>query len=855
MPLLSGTRDREGLTRGAPALVLLCLLAMLFAPPASAQALRGVALVIGQSSYKALPALPNPVNDARGLDRMLSDLGFDVDMVLDGDRRRLERAFERFLEDAADADVALVYYSGHGVEAAGENFLVPVDARMPARGGTVDDLVAVGSLLERLQRTVAVSVVLLDACRDNPYPPRTQVARADGAAPLTASGLGEPRGAARLRQEGRQTLGTVVGFAAEPGKAALDGEPGGNSPYAAALLKHVAAGGYEFGDVMTMVTEEVYLKTASRQLPWTNASLRRLLYFGRTVEGRGSDEQAIRDGRRTLLLTIAATPPDTRKLVEAVAAQNAVPLDALYGMLGALGVDRQGDIAQQLSEGAARLRAIIDARDVQARQDPEIVRLAALADQAESEGAIQLALQFRERASRRADAVDKALDEAEANIAGRRLELAATYRSNADTAVINFDFTTAAARYADAYTQVRRWDPAQAYELKVLEADALADLGKYRGDNAALEQSLDAYSQALDLGRRSPDARRDAAVRGNMAIAMTQLGARSTDTRWLEMAVEAYRDVAAALPRKRYPQDWAYTQLNLGSLYQTLADRGGGRSSLELALKTYRDAASVMTRKTMPDEWAGLQMNIGNVEARIGDWGGGAKYFRDSVKSIEAALTVWTKAAYPYNWALAQSNLASSLRALATAEKDAGLMRRAIEAHRAALEVTTRERQPVSWAGDMNNLGSAYLELAELAGDEALYRQAVDAYRAARTVLTLEVDANGYASTWYNEGRALLFLGRRNGDVATLVEARHALDEGIRVHADTQHPIGWARGRSVLGEILAEIGRRTGDKEVLRQARAAFEDARRTYAANGMGDTGQGFWNRQIAALDKELAR
>jgi hypothetical protein len=77
---------------------------------------------------------------------------------------------------------------------------------------------------------------------------------------------------------------------------------------------------------------------------------------------------------------------------------------------------------------------MIEARDLQTRQDPEIVRLAALADKAEGEGAIQLALRFRDRASRRADEIDRALDEAEANIAGRRMELAATYRSNADTA-------------------------------------------------------------------------------------------------------------------------------------------------------------------------------------------------------------------------------------------------------------------------------------------------------------------------------------------------------------------------------------------------------------------------------------
>ena len=837
------------------ALLLVICLPVPIAMAEDARPLRGVALVIGQSAYENLPRLANPANDAREIDRLLSDLGFDVDTVLDGDRRRLERAIQRFAEDAADADVGLVYYAGHGVEAGGENFLVPVDAGLPASGGTVDDLVAVGAMLAELQRTAPIAIVLLDACRDNPYPPGTLVA-GEGGNPQTvsASGLGEPRGAAPLRDDGPETLGAVIGFAAEPGKAALDGEPGTGSPYSAALIKHLGAGGHAFGDVMTMVAEEVYLETSSRQLPWTNASLRRLLYFGRNAEEKSGDEQAIRDGRRALLLTIATTPAETRRLVEDVAAANAVPLDALYGMLGVLGVDTaSGDVAQHLSEGAARLQSILASRDAQTRQDPEIVRLASLADRAEGEGAIALALEFRGRASARADDIDRALDEAEANIAGRRLELAATYRSHAETATLNFDFATAAARYADAFAQAERWDVPLAYELKVLEANALADHGVYVGDNRALEKSLAAYEKALDVGRASANARRDASLKGNMAIVMTELGARSTDTAWLDRAAELYGEVAAALPRSRYPQDWAYTQLNLGSLYHTLGDRTGAREYLDMSLKAYRDAAKVLTKKAAPEQWAGLQMNIGNVQATLGERGGGAKALRESVKSMEAALSVWTREAYPVNFGLAQANLGTALATLGGIEKNPSMLRRAIAAHQAALEIATRERQPASWASGMSNLGSAFLELAELEGDESLYAEAIEAYRGARTVLTLEVDPNSFASTHYNEGRALLMLGRREASLVRLGEAEASLEAAIEVLASS--PIGWARGRSVLGEILAEKGRLAGDRQALLAARNAFEDARRAYAENGMGETGQGFWEKQIAAIDKELGR
>ena len=96
----------------------------------------------------------------------------------------------RFEEDAAEADVALVYYSGHGVVAGGENFLVPVDAGPPAENGAASDLVAVGPILERLRKTVPIVIVLLDACRTNPFPPGTIIASGGAAAPASWSGDG-----------------------------------------------------------------------------------------------------------------------------------------------------------------------------------------------------------------------------------------------------------------------------------------------------------------------------------------------------------------------------------------------------------------------------------------------------------------------------------------------------------------------------------------------------------------------------------------------------------------------------------------------------------------------------------------
>ena len=206
--------------RLAPWAALLGLL-LVQAAHASERPLHGVALVVGQSGYASLTALTNPANDARQIAGLLSELGFEVTTVLDADTRRLERSLRRFVEDAAEADVALLYYAGHGIEAGGENFLVPVDLDLAPAGTAIDGLVPVGTLLSELRDAAPVSIVLLDACRDNPLPPGSTIAHEGAPVAVGADGgLGLPRGARAMGQAGPETLGAVIGFAAEPGRAA-----------------------------------------------------------------------------------------------------------------------------------------------------------------------------------------------------------------------------------------------------------------------------------------------------------------------------------------------------------------------------------------------------------------------------------------------------------------------------------------------------------------------------------------------------------------------------------------------------------------------------------------------------------
>src|SRR4051794_11961112 len=176
------------------ALMLLTLPASLHAAEKS---LKGVALVIGQSKYEHIPELANPANDAREMVKLLSDLGFDARSVSDRDAKKLKRDLERFVEDAEGADVALLYYSGHGIESGGENWLVPVDADVSSLDNADDALVPLSSVMDELKGVVPVTIVLLDACRTNPFPASALVREspADPGAPIGAGGLTPVRGA------------------------------------------------------------------------------------------------------------------------------------------------------------------------------------------------------------------------------------------------------------------------------------------------------------------------------------------------------------------------------------------------------------------------------------------------------------------------------------------------------------------------------------------------------------------------------------------------------------------------------------------------------------------------------------
>ncbi|MCO5056881.1 MAG: caspase family protein [Rhizobiaceae bacterium] len=149
---------------------VLALIVVVFAvSPTPAADLRGVALIVGNGAYEALPELANPENDADAIEELLSDLGFDSVSRTDRDAGQLKRDLERFVEDAADADVAVLYYAGHGIEAGGENWLVPTDADLSALDDAAGRLVPLSDVLRRLREGVVP--VTINFCSSLPRQP------------------------------------------------------------------------------------------------------------------------------------------------------------------------------------------------------------------------------------------------------------------------------------------------------------------------------------------------------------------------------------------------------------------------------------------------------------------------------------------------------------------------------------------------------------------------------------------------------------------------------------------------------------------------------------------------------------
>lgn len=815
--------------------VLACLATpCLWGAPAVAEeppALKGIALVIGQSDYQSLAKLSNPKADARAMEERLAALGFQTDLALDEGTRKLKRTVSGFIEDAEGADVALVYYSGHAIEAGGINYLIPVDAGLPSLAAAEETLVPLQPMLEELRRKAKVTILLIDACRTNPFPAGVLVkgtAAAPGQ-PISPTGLAATKGAIALASEDQpapDSLGEIVGYAAEPGQVALDGAAGANSPYASALLKHLAANrSYDFGQVMTLVTEEVYLATGTRQRPWTNASLRRFLTFGGKLEEASSDEALIDDARRQLLITIAATPPETRNFVEALAREQKESLDLVYGMLKELQVATTADpetIAQQLKEGVAQAKRLRAERDALRQDDPQILALTKLADRAEAEGALALAKEFWRRASLRTDELAATREQNKTDVMLRARKAASVYMRHAEAAALASDYQTAAREYGKAYKEIEWFNKRLALGFRLWEAEAFVKQGMRNRDPNAVKQALSVYAAELQTSQRDNDLFLWAARQTDIGKTLMRLDQLDRNAETLRQAVAAHEAAVAELSRDQSPVYLTYlawAQDDLGDALKRLGEREDNAATLRKAVIAYEAALSGKYYfKNLPEFWAGTQNKLGNILQSLGEDEYDKELLRKAVTAYEAALTHRPREKSPFTWAKTQNDLGFTLLNLADQEDNTKLLHKSVTALEAALTEYTRERTPFQWAWAQVGLGYALTNLGERENKTEALRNSMIAYELALGELSRDKRLIHWAAAQNGLGYSLALLGEQTKDLALVEKAVSILKPVLEELTRGNYKLAYSTSGS-LCRALVVFGTLTQERNSLMEAK------------------------------------
>ncbi|MBS0530470.1 MAG: caspase family protein, partial [Proteobacteria bacterium] len=202
-----------------------------------------VALVMGNSKYQKVPALANPDNDAATFAATMTKAGFDVvDSRYDLSEVEMRRALREFADKARNADVAVIYFAGHGIEVEGTNYLIPVDAVLERDTDVYDEALSLDRVLVAVEPAKQLRLVILDACRDNPFS-------------KTMKRVGQRsigRGLARIEPA---TPNTLIAYAAKAGSTAADGDSR-NSPFTAALVRHIATPGLDLRKAFGFVRDD-----------------------------------------------------------------------------------------------------------------------------------------------------------------------------------------------------------------------------------------------------------------------------------------------------------------------------------------------------------------------------------------------------------------------------------------------------------------------------------------------------------------------------------------------------------------------------------------------------------------------
>ena len=454
------------------------------------------ALVIGNGAYRSVPALANPPSDAEDVAAALKSLGFKVTLETNLGLAAMQRAIREFATASADSDISLFYYAGHGLQFDGRNYLVPVDAELRAPNDILARTVALDPVLAEFGKGNGSHLVFLDACRNNPF--------AAGGVKLPAAGL------ARV---GRLP-GFFIAFATQPDNVAFDGG-GRNSPFATALLGHVATPGADISSMMIAVRNDVFASTGGRQIPADESLLTKQVYFA----GSATPEETL----ETQLWRLAGKDRDPKLLAAYLDrypdGPHAVDVRSLLSEAGKPAVPAPPGESEDLlwsvvrSERQARLAELYLARyPYGAHVDDANSLIASLRAAEETSSSPEFSC---ERLATHPHDATASLNGVEMNVLQRHSEAAVDFCRQATQAhpeIAHYEALLARATYAAG-----RYDEALALYRKAAEAGdarAMVSLGLMleAGDHTPKDwkAAYALYEKAADLG--SPDGAVDLAV-------------------------------------------------------------------------------------------------------------------------------------------------------------------------------------------------------------------------------------------------------------------------------------------------------------------------------------------------------
>jgi tetratricopeptide (TPR) repeat protein len=599
--------------------------------------------------------------------------------------------------------------------------------------------------------------------------------------------------------------------------------------------------GEEFGTVMRMVAEEVYLKTGGRQRPWVNESLSRLLYFGEPAPDPTGDEGDMLAERRQLLLTVAALPNPERRRVEQAAEGVGVPMDRLYGLLRALGADAPAnpdELDALLRTEAARMASLVAEREMVVSPDPEIIRLSAMADRAEGEGLLETARRLRDRAKTRFRNIEPTLEEQQDALDARFIEGAEVFSRSAETRALAFDYGGAAADYGEAYARVEGRDIGLAWKYKLREANSLYDRGRTHTDNDALRRAVASAKQANALA--------ETALR-NITTMPPEMAAGDVDD--MARVTESFRIVSGFLAQQQRDQI-ARAQHDLGNMLQDLGERLGDDTFMHEAEAAYATALQVWNRQDNPVEWLRTSSAIATLRTTLGQRQAGMAGLDAAVSTFERLLAELPEGLPDGDVGALLVNHGRALLLSGTRADDRGRLLAAADTYEAAVARLPRATAPLDWAAAQNNRGSVLLALAERSDDDPdLLAQARTAFELSLEERTRDRVPYDWAQARHNLGVALYRAGWKARDPVRLRESLAVLGDTLQEWTREQTPRDWALATSSLADVLARLGELENDPARQREAVAAWRDTLSVWTAQAAPSE----WARTQANLGRTL--